>query len=331
MVGGGLAVLAMLTVLTVIFVNGWTDASNAIVNVVATGSLSYRRAAVLAAGCNLAGALGFSLFLPRVALTMADLVCFEGAAPCEGLLALCGGFSGVVIFSVAAWWFGVPTSESHGLTAGLIGAGMGLSRPIGFGSLWLVLSGMAASLVLGYGLGWAQQRLTGRPLSRAKEKTLDRLQILGAAATALMHGGQDGQKFVAVLCLVWAMVFGRAPEGPAYLGAAVLCAGVIALGTASGGRRIIEHVGRELMQLRKGAGVSADLGSALALLALSAAGMPASTTHVKTAALMGAARAQGRGRMDRKGILEMVWVWLLTFPACGAISYLLTKLFLRML
>ena len=137
MVGGGLAVLAMLTVLTVIFVNGWTDASNAIVNVVATGSLSYRRAAVLAAGCNLAGALGFSLFLPRVALTMADLVCFEGAAPCEGLLALCGGFSGVVIFSVAAWWFGVPTSESHGLTAGLIGAGMGLSRPIGFGSLWL--------------------------------------------------------------------------------------------------------------------------------------------------------------------------------------------------
>lgn len=329
--GWALTVLALATVLAVIFVNGWTDASGAIVNVVTTGSLSYRRAAALAAGCNLVGTLAFSLLMPRVALTMTDLVRFEGASPSEGLLALCGGFLGVVLFSAAAWWFGIPTSESHGLTAGLIGAGLGLSRPVGAESLSLVLWGMGLSLALGGGLGWLFQKLLGRHLQKSGERALDTLQIFGAAAAALMHGGQDGQKFVAVLCLVWAMVFGPAPTGGWYLAAAALCAGVIALGTASGGRRIIIRVGEEMVQVRKEQGVTADLGSALALLLLSAAGVPASTTHTKTAALAGAARAGGKGTVDRKALLGMLWVWLLTFPACGLISYLLTKLFLAAL
>ncbi|MDD2954857.1 MAG: inorganic phosphate transporter [Oscillospiraceae bacterium] len=328
--GNGLAALALVTVTAVIFVNGWTDAPNAIVNAVTTGSLSYRRAAALAAACNLTGTLVFSLLLPRVALTVADLVRFEGALPCEGMLALCGGFLGVILFSVAAWWFGIPTSESHGLVAGLVGAGLGLSRPPDMEILALVLAGLALSLMGGFLAGWALQRALGRALSRAGGQKLDRLQAWGAAGMAFMHGGQDGQKFTAVLCMVLSMAGGGKLSGGRYALAALFCSGVIAVGTALGGGRIIRRVGAAA-PVGKGQGVAADLGSAAALAGLTLLGVPVSTTHTKPAALAGSCAAGSRGAVGVRSLLEMAGVWLLTFPACGLISFCLTRLFLFLL
>ncbi|MDL2234196.1 inorganic phosphate transporter [Ruminococcaceae bacterium OttesenSCG-928-L11] len=320
-------------VLAVVFVNGWTDAPNAIASAVATKSISFRGAVRLAAVCNLLGLVIVSLISVSVADTITSMADFGGASLLESEIALCSAMAAIVLFAVAAWYFGIPTSESHALMAALAGASFALGRQGPGGAVWgKILLGLAMSLVMGFVLGYVATKMLGRLLLRARERTLDRLQIAAAGGMAFMHGAQDGQKFVAVLVAANMLAKGIRTTEPVNVFdnwvAFLVCGICMAVGTSIGGKRIIQSVGVKMVSIRKHQGVCSDLGSAVCLFVASLSGIPMSTTHTKTTAIMGAGMAGDRKSMDWSVIRKMLAAWAFTFPVCGAIGYLLTKLFL---
>lgn len=292
-------------VLCVILVNGWTDAPNAIATAVGSGAMPYRRAVGLAALCNFLGVALFSLCCPAVAATMENLVSFP--TPRSTLVGLCAALLAVLVWAVAAWWFGLPTSESHALLAGLSGASLALGAEVS-PSAWV---SVLAGLVLSLPAGWVAGRVICRQLARIPHHPVS-WQRLAAALTAFLHGAQDGQKFLALLLL--AQGPGFAPTSPLTL--PLLTAGVMALGTGLGGRRIVEKIGHELAHLTPTQGLSADLGAGVVLGVCSVLGLPVSTSHAKVTAICGASPHPKPGVMAQLGL-----VWVLTFPACMGLGY----------
>lgn len=310
-----------LLVLGVMAVNGFTDAPNAIASVVSTGALPFRRAVVLAALCDFLGAVVMCLLCPAVAQTVLDLADF-GKDSAAALTALEASFLAIILWAVLAWRFGLPTSESHALLAGLSGACTALFGDFSRVSpaAWIkVLAGLALSTLCGALAG----KFTGRLLSRLRLRPVPvrRGQLLGAALTAFFHGAQDGQKFIALFLLCRALA--RGESGNTFsvsLPVCALCAACMAAGTALGGRRIINTVTRDLTGLTPNAALAADLASGACLLAASVFGLPVSTTHTKLSALWGAGK--GRGPTGT----GIVLAWLATFPVCFALAWALTSL-----
>ena len=268
----------------------------------------------MAAACNFIGAAAACLCFPAVADTIGELVAFS--SPRAAVTALNAALLSIVLWAVAAWRFGLPTSESHALLAGLSGGalalGVGAAQPSA--GAWLrALSGLALSLPAGMAAGRLFRRLLAGRVRRPAA-----WQRAGAALTALLHGVQDGQKFMALLLLTG----GLGGEQPASrLSLALLTAAVMALGTALGGKPIVEKMGTELANLTPAEGLSADLGAGVVLLVCSALGLPVSTTHAKVSAICGA----GRGA-DRRVMGQMAGAWALTFPVCGGVAFALTRL-----
>jgi PiT family inorganic phosphate transporter len=227
----------------------------------------------------------------------------------------------VLVWAVAAWRFGLPTSESHGLMAGLAGAALALGGQTAQLTGWAwakVLGGLFLSLIAGALCArWAAGFLAGRRCSAPA------WQRRCAGVMAFFHGAQDGQKFMALLLLADGL--GDAEAAPR-VPLALLCAGVMALGTALGGKPIVEKVGTELTSLSPTDGLAADLGAGVCLLVCTALGLPVSTTHVKVAAVCGAGWSRGRGQVALRPVLEISGAWALTFPFCAAMAYVLTRL-----
>jgi len=326
------AILAL--IVGVVFVNGWTDAPNAIACAVSTGAMKYRAAAWMAGVCNLLGLLASYLAGALVAETIFSLVDF-GGNPRDALTALSAAMISIVLFAVAAWRAGIPTSESHALISAVTGAALALgagTAGVNLPAWGKVLVGLAASLVLGYGGGWLLTRTLASPLAALKSKSLARTQVLAAGGMAFMHGAQDGQKFVAIFILADIFARGRYPAGPIaladHLPVVFLCGLTMALGTSVGGGRIVELVGYKMVRLQKPEGVCADLGGVLCLLLASAFGVPVSTTHTKTTAMMGAGAAAGAGRVSGKVVRDIVLTWAITFPVCGLLGWGITRLLL---
>ena len=326
-----LLITALLT-LAVLVVNGWTDAPNAIAGAVVTGALPFRRAVALAAVCNFLGVLCVTSVNASVADTVYSLASFGGGSR-AALAALCAAMAAVVLWAALAWCFGIPTSESHALAAGVSGAAVALEGSFSclrWDSWGKVLLGLLLSALAGFGAG----RLAARRLRTVKvsDRTLLGAQVPGAALAAFLHGAQDGQKFLGIFLLGTALARGQggqsSPLIPLWLMA--LCAGFMALGTLMGGRRIIDRVGREMVSLGPREGLAADLGSIACLLGATVLGLPVSTTHTRTCALLGVGSAGG-GRVDRRVAGEVALAWLLTFPGCGAVGYWSARLFLAVL
>ena len=320
--------LTVLLTLAVLLVNGWTDAPNAIAAAVVTGALPFRPAVGLAALCNLLGVLCVTAVNTSVAETIYSIASF-GGGPRAALAALCAAMASIVLWAAAAWWFGIPTSESHALVAGISGAAAALE-----GSLscirWDCWARVVLGLLVSVGAGFWAGRRALRALSRLSwsDRLFRRAQIPGAALTAFLHGAQDGQKFLGVFLLGAALAqgggVGQTFSVPGWL--MLLCAAVMALGTAMGGRRIIETVGRDMVILAPREGLAADLGGGLCLLLCTLAGLPVSTTHAKTAAILGAGSAGG-GTVNHRVAARIALTWLFTFPGCGLLGFLLASLF----
>ncbi len=309
--------------LGVVLVNGWTDAPNAIATAVAAGSLSFRGAVALAAGCNLLGVWLVTSAAPAVTGTLYAIADF-GEDAAAALVALAAALAAIVVWAVFAWVFGIPTSESHALVAGVTGAAVALRGSLA-GVRWeswgKVLFGLALSLLLGFLLGgWAVERL---PRGRRYRGW----QVVGAGLAAFLHGAQDGQKFAGILLLAVSLAGGGAggecPPPPLWLSG--LVAGVMGLGTLLGGRRIIDTVCREMTCLPAREGFAADLGAGLCLGVATVMGLPVSTTHAKTAAVLGAGMASGQ--TTRGSVAGKIGVmWMLTFPVCFGIGYAAARL-----
>ena len=330
--------LAVLLTLGVILVNGWTDAPNAIATCVVTRCMSARGAILMAAVFNFLGVYLMSMFNATVAETITKMVDF-GDNSHEAIVALSGALFAIVVWATLAWKFGIPTSESHALIAGLTGGAIALHGGLEGvnGSEWVkVLYGLVISVILGFVLGYIVCKivvLLFRKVERRKTEGLFRwAQIFGAACMSFMHGAQDGQKFMGVILLSMFLINGQssgtAVQMPAWL--MLLCSAVMALGTSIGGKKIIKSVGMDMVKLEKYQGFSADIAASISLLISSVFGIPVSTTHAKTTAIMGVGAVKRVSAINFSVVKEMMLTWILTFPGCGLIGFLMTKLFIHL-
>lgn len=331
-----LLLTAVILTLGVILVNGWTDAPNAIATCVVTRCMRPRPAIMMAAVFNFFGVFVMSLINSTVAETITRMVDF-GTESHEAVVALSAALFAIVVWATLAWYFGIPTSESHALIAGLTGAAIALHGSFSGvnGSEWVkVLYGLAISVVIGFVLGYIVCKLVMilfRNVVRSKtEKIFRGAQIAGAAAMSFMHGAQDGQKFAGVILLSMILVNGQTPGDtisiPLWL--MILCSLVMAAGTAIGGKKIIKSVGMDMVKLEKYQGFSADIAASFSLLLSSVFGIPVSTTHAKTTAIMGVGAARRLSNVNLGVVKDMALTWILTFPGCGLIGFLMTELFM---
>ena len=330
-----LAITVILT-LAVVLVNGWTDAPNAIATCVSTKAIGVRSAIIMAAVFNFFGVFVMTMINSSVAATIYNMVDFGGDTT-DALIALCAALFAIVTWATAAWWFGIPTSESHALIAGISGAAIALHSGLDGinGAEWIkVLYGLVLSTLLGFTFGWICSKvitLTCRGLDRRRTtRFFGSAQVAGGATMAFMHGAQDGQKFMGVFMLGIFLANGQSEtttfEIPIWL--MLLCSAVMGLGTSIGGYRIIKSVGMDMVKLEKYQGFAADMAGAGCLLLSSLTGIPVSTTHTKTTAIMGVGAARRLSSVNWGIVKDMGLTWILTFPGCGLIGFLMAKLFM---
>ena len=325
-------IIALLLVCASIFVNGWTDAPNAIATVVSTRVLAPRVAVVMATIFNL---IGIMCFGSAVASTIANLVDVgTGTSP---LVAICAAQLSIVIWSVTAWKYGIPTSESHALIAGLMGAGIAYNGISAF--KWIefemVLWGILFSTVVWFVASYVVTKLVGFLFRRMKRAKANRFfsigQVASAAMMAMSHGAQDGQKFMGVFVLVILLSRNQPIPQTVHIDVWImfLCSLVMAVGTSVGGYRIIKTMGVDMVQLEKYQGFSAEIvASACMLITTVKSGIPLSTTNTKGTAMMGAGAARRFSDVNWGIAQEMVIAWVLTFPICMLLGFLMTKLFI---
>jgi PiT family inorganic phosphate transporter len=251
----------------------------------------------------------------------------------------------IVVWATAAQRFGIPTSESHALVASLTGAAFAMTNSFSSISLeaWTsVLIGLAASTFIGFFGGFFVVKLViflFKGVSRKKSNiAFSYAQMFSAAMMAFTHGAQDGQKFMGVFVL--ALVLGtQGMNLPVWLTGSIennvmvlpfwvmlLCSAIMAVGTSIGGYKIIKKMGMEMVKLEKYQGFSAEIAASVCMLGMTWWGKPVSTTHTKATAIMGVGAVNGVKSVNWKIVNEMVMAWLLTFPVCALIGYLMTKL-----
>ena len=339
LVSSPVLVIVSLLNIGVIIVNGATDAPNAIATVVSTRAMKPRYAILMAACCNFLGLVVVSLFTSAVAHTIYNMVDFGGDSQ-QALIALMAAMIAIIVWGVVAWYFGIPTSQSHSLIAGLTGAAVALQG--GFGAIngaeWIkVVYGILLSTLLGFGLGWLNAKIIGRLFRNADRfesaKGFRAMQILSGAGVAFMHGAQDGQKFMSIFLLAIALTtgMGDATEMSLPLWLMLLCALCMGTGTAAGGERIIKSVGVDMVKLEPFQGFAASLSTFFCLLLSTFAGLPVSTTHTNTTAIMGVGVAKRKSAVKWGIAIDMVKTWVFTFPGCGLMGFVFAKLFLLVL
>jgi PiT family inorganic phosphate transporter len=316
---------ALLLTLAAEFVNGWTDSPNAIATVVSTRVLSPSQAVLMAAVLNIVGALVTGT---AVAATLGQGIVSPEAI---GLPVVIAATLTVVVWSVAAWFYGIPTSESHELIAGLTGAGLAAAGPSVL--LWegwrKVLIGLGFSTFLGFFLGMVVMASLYWILRRARlsliRNTFSRLQILSAAFMAFSHGSNDGQKFMGVFALAL-VLGGKMANFAVPVWVMLLCGAVMGIGTAFGGWRIIHTMGFKITKLEPVNGFAAETSGSISILLASHFGIPLSTTHCIGASIMGVG-ATRRFSAVRWGMARnIVMTWIITFPVCFALGYVFTWL-----
>lgn len=328
--------IAVLLTLGVIFVNGWTDAPNAIATCVSTRCIEVNWAIIMAAVFNFLGVIVMSLVNAKVAMTIKNMVNFNGNTV-SAMTALCAAMAAIVIWAVGAWYFGIPTSESHALIAGLSGAAIALQggmQGINIVEWMKVIYGLILSTILGFAMGYLVCKLITvlfRNCERGRANTFFTYgQVAGGAAMAFMHGAQDGQKFLGVLMLCLFLMNGEesVSGAAAPIWMMLLCSVVMGIGTSIGGKKIIKSVGMDMVKLEKYQGFSADVAASLCLLLSTVCGIPVSTTHMKTTAIMGVGSVKRASAINYKVVKDMVLTWVLTFPGCGLVGYVMAKLLL---
>lgn len=326
-----LELTSVILTLCVIFVNGLTDAPNAVATCITTRCLSLRKAVIMSAVFNFLGVTVMTVVNSSVAETVTSMVSF-GNNEADASVALSAALFSIVLWAVLAWYFGIPTSESHALIAGLSGSAIAINNGIDGinGVEWIkAIYGLITSCIGGFLLGFIICKLVlviFRNIKRSRaEQFFKFAQIFAAASMSFMHGAQDGQKFIAVLLMCTGLSENTSEKSPIII---LLCSAVMALGTLTGGKKIIKSVGMDMVKLEKYQGFSADIAASAALLLSTVFGFPVSTTHAKTTAMMGTGAAKNKRSLNTSVIKDIMLTWLLTFPGCSILGFIITKIFL---
>lgn len=329
-----LAVIIIL-VLLVTVVSGATDAPNAIATAVSTRCLKVETALWLAAIFNFVGLIGMTFISTAVAHTMFNMVDLSGDSH-MALMALTAAMIGAICWGVFCWFFGIPCSKSHALIAGITGGAIALNGLGGvvIGEWAKVIYGMVFSLVAGFILGMFVSKGVSFLFARFDRKKSNNvcaiLTDICAILLSCLHGAQDGQKFMSIAVMGIMLSFGmdaNASEGfPLWL--MITCSVCISAGTFIGGKRIIKAVAMDMVKLEKWQGVSASATTVTTLLVSSLTGMPVSTSHCSTAAIMGVGAGKSLKSVKWDSAGKMCAAWILTFPACGVIGFVLASIFM---
>ena len=289
---------------------------------VSTKVLTPGRALLLASSLNIAGTMSGT----AVAATIGTGIV---RAEVINVTTVGAAMVGIIVWSTLAWYYGLPTSESHALIAGLTGAALATAGPRALlASGWeKVIMGLVFSSVLGFGAGLvimaAIYRIFARRSPAMVRDVFGRLQIVSAAFMAFSHGSNDGQKFIGAFTLVL-VLDGVLPEFHIQWWVILLCATTMGIGTAVGGWRIMRTIGVRLTRLKPVNGFAAETGAALTIELASRLGIPLSTTHTISASIMGVG-ATRRLTAVRWGVTrDMATAWVLTFPVCGLIAWVVT-------
>ena len=325
----GVVMLLVLLALAFDFMNGFHDAANSIATVVSTGVLRPAQAVAFAAVFNFIAIFVFQL---SVAATIGKGLTVPGAVDVHVVF---GALVGAISWNLITWYYGIPSSSSHALIGGIVGAVLTKAGPgalVGASILKTVVF-IVVSPLLGFLLGALMLLAVSWLLRRATPSRIDRwfrnLQLLSAGAYSLGHGGNDAQKTIGIVWMLL-MATGYAAQGekapPSWVVGA--CYGAIALGTLMGGWRIVKTMGQRLTKLKPVHGFCAETGGALTLFLAALLGIPVSTTHTITGAIVGVG-ATRRASGVRWGVAgSIVWAWVLTIPASAfvaALGYLLSR------
>ncbi|HEX75610.1 MAG TPA: inorganic phosphate transporter [Dehalococcoidia bacterium] len=321
-----LALLILVVIAAIGFgiANGFNDAANAIATVVGTRTLSPRAAIIMAAFCNFAGAatgtavamtIGKGIVAPE-ALTLSTVVAGAGA---------------IIIWAVVLTHYGMPISLTHGLVAGLVGAGIAISgsETIVWGVLTKVISAVGVAPLMGFAGGFLLMVVIMWLFRRsAPDKVrgiFGNLQVISAAFMAYSHGKNDGQMPIGLICMALMVYYGWGEFQIPFWVVAVSAAS-ISLGTAIGGWRVIRTLGLKITTLRPVHGFAAEASAATVIEVASHFGIPVSTTHCISTSVMGVG-ATSRLSAVRWGIAgDIVLTWILTFPACGILGWFIALL-----
>jgi PiT family inorganic phosphate transporter len=297
------------------FINGFHDAANSIATVVSTRVLTPLQAVVWAAFFNFVAAFGFGV---HVATTVGKGVVDPRLVDQWVILA---GLVGAIAWDLVTWYFGLPTSSSHALIGGFAGAALAKA---GFGALvvgGLVKIGvfMVLAPLIGLGVGFAMMLLTLLTFRNQTPGRVDRVfrrgQLLSAAAYSLGHGTNDAQKTMGIIAMLLFTTGHLGPEFYVPIWVILAAHAAIALGTLAGGWRIVKTMGMRITKLRPIGGFSAETAGAITLIGTALGGIPVSTTHTITGAIMGVGAIQ-RFSAVRWGVAgRIVWAWILTIPA----------------
>jgi PiT family inorganic phosphate transporter len=354
----------MALIFTVIFValvfeyiNGLNDTANSIAAVVSTKALPPRLAILLAASTNLIGALAGTAVAKTVAAGLVDTSVVTSQTLICALL-------GAILWNLTTWWFGLPSSSSHALIGGLCGASLAAaknnwaviiwSEPAadhwwhGKGLLWKVIVPMVLSPACGFILGFAFMALLYFALHRSRPRIVNtvfsKLQLLSAGSIGFMHGTNDAQKTMGIIALALmagtkAGVFAGLPDWLGFLRleshaqgleipvwVKATCALTMASGTAAGGWKIIRTLGQKMVRLQPINGFASDTASATIIAFASHFGIPVSTTHNVSCAIMGVGAARRFDAIKWTVVERMVWAWILTLPVAATLAYLIFRL-----
>ncbi|MGP8198403.1 MAG: anion permease [Limisphaerales bacterium] len=356
-----LLIMVIAVALVFEYINGFHDTANSIATVVSTKVLTPRQAVVLAACTNLGGAL----LGTAVAKTITGGLVDAGVVSITSQIIACA-LMGAIGWDLITWWHGMPSSSSHALIGGLCGAALAASHNrwsviiwsqpsavhwfLGKGLLWKVIVPMFFSPLLGFVFGFVLMALLYITLQRQRPSKVNRFfgvaQMFSAGSMGVMHGTNDAQKTMGIIALAllsatkagtldhlpgW-LEFLRAPLPPpgkdleiaAWI--KVVCALTMASGTAVGGWRIIKTLGHKVVKLHPINGFAAEASSATVIGLASLLGIPVSTTHNISAAIMGVGCAKRFNAINWTVVEQMVWAWIFTIPATGAMGYGLVRL-----
>ncbi len=313
--------LLVLLALAFDFLNGFHDAANSIATVVSTRVLKPYQAVVWAAFFNF---LAIYAFAPKVAATIGSGIIDPGFVDDA---VICGALIGAIAWNLLTWFVGIPSSSSHALIGGLIGSGMAKSGPAALlapgiikVAVFIVVSPVLGLLIGGLlmlGISWSCFRIAPGRLDRWFRRT----QLLTSALYSLGHGANDAQKTMGI---IWLLLMGRglATRDHLPLWVMVSCYAAIAVGTLMGGWRIIKTMGQKLTPLTPASGSAASAGGAISLFIASGYGIPVSTTHTITGAILGAGAVQSPSRTRWDVATGLVYAWILTIPAAALIAAL---------
>jgi PiT family inorganic phosphate transporter len=316
-------VVALLVVLAIAFdfMNGFHDAANAIATVVSTGVLKPQQAILFAAFFNV---LAIAIFHLNVAATIGKGIVMPGVVDHHVVF---GALIGAIFWNIVTWWYGIPSSSSHALIGGIVGAVIakaGASSLIAAG-VWKTVLFIFLSPLLGFLLGSLLMVLVANLCRRSSPLRVDnlfrRLQLISAGLYSLGHGGNDAQKTIGI---IWMLLIATG-----YTGAADklppswviwCCYLAIGAGTMFGGWRIVKTMGQKITKLKPVGGFCAEAGGAITLFLATALGVPVSTTHTITGAIVGVGSVQ-RASAVRWGVAgNIVWAWIFTIPASAFVA-----------